>query len=148
MRKFREISFENVVFHYPSRPQHAALSKFDLQVAAGETVALVGPSGAGKSTVFQLLLRFYDAQRGVVRIDGVPVQQAPLAALIAAACAGVVLANPNASDASPSPVSPASVPNSSRASGQPATIARIGRPEARGLSELNCTAIAIFFSGK
>ena len=45
----------------------------------GETVALVGPSGAGKSTVFQLLLRFYDAQHGSVAIDGVPVRDVALA---------------------------------------------------------------------
>jgi ATP-binding cassette, subfamily B, bacterial len=44
-------------------------------------VALVGPSGAGKSTVLQLLLRFYDAQQGRVRVDGVPVGEVALAAL-------------------------------------------------------------------
>ncbi len=54
------IHFENINFHYPSRPDQASLSDFSLQVAAGETVALVGTSGAGKSTVFQLLQRFYD----------------------------------------------------------------------------------------
>jgi ATP-binding cassette subfamily B protein len=57
-------------FHYPSRPQHAALEAFDLEVRPGETVALVGPSGAGKSTVFQLLLRFYDPQQGHITLDG------------------------------------------------------------------------------
>jgi ATP-binding cassette subfamily B protein len=72
------VSFENVSFHYPSRPQHAALSRFDLQVAAGETVALVGPSGAGKSTVFQLLLRFYDTGEGRIVVDGVPVREVAL----------------------------------------------------------------------
>lgn len=72
------VSFEHVGFHYPSRPQHAALSKFDLHVAAGETVALVGPSGAGKSTVFQLLLRFYDSGEGRIVVDGVPVREAAL----------------------------------------------------------------------
>jgi ATP-binding cassette subfamily B protein len=51
-------------FHYPSRPQQAALRRLHAAGAPGETVALVGPSGAGKSTVLQLLLRFYDAQRG------------------------------------------------------------------------------------
>jgi len=50
-------------------------------VRPGETVALVGPSGAGKSTVFQLLLRFYDAQQGTVRVDGVPVRESALASL-------------------------------------------------------------------
>ncbi|MCY7316344.1 MAG: ATP-binding cassette domain-containing protein [Rubrivivax sp.] len=75
------VSFDDVVFHYPSRPKTAALDGFSLRIAAGETVALVGPSGAGKSTVFQLLLRFYDAQQGQVRIDGVPVRDVALAAL-------------------------------------------------------------------
>jgi len=72
------VNFEHVTFHYPSRPKQAALSDFSLQVRPGETVALVGPSGAGKSTVFQLLLRFYDAQSGAVHIDGVPVTQLAL----------------------------------------------------------------------
>ena len=55
------VRFDHVTFHYPSRPLQAALKDFTLSVSPGETVALVGPSGAGKSTVFQLLLRFYDA---------------------------------------------------------------------------------------
>jgi ATP-binding cassette subfamily B protein len=75
------VVFEDVSFHYPSRPKQEALSGFSLQVRAGETVALVGPSGAGKSTVFQLLLRFYDTQRGEIRIDGVPVRETSLQAL-------------------------------------------------------------------
>jgi ATP-binding cassette subfamily B protein len=65
------LSLEDVTFHYPSRPATAALSAFSLNVAPGETVALVGASGAGKSTVFQLLLRFYDPASGVIRLDGV-----------------------------------------------------------------------------
>jgi ATP-binding cassette subfamily B protein len=68
------IEFEEISFHYPSRPGLAALTEFSLRVAPGETVALVGTSGAGKSTVFQLLLRYYDAQSGALRIDGIPVQ--------------------------------------------------------------------------
>jgi ATP-binding cassette subfamily B protein len=68
-------------FHYPSRPGVAALDDVSLDVRAGETVALVGPSGAGKSTVFQLLLRFYDAQSGSVELDGVPVGELALADL-------------------------------------------------------------------
>jgi len=75
------VRFGGVTFHYPSRPQHAALREFTLDVRAGETVALVGPSGAGKSTVFHLLLRFYDANEGRIRIDGVSVRDASLAEL-------------------------------------------------------------------
>ncbi len=63
------IRFDNVSFHYPSRPETAALANFSLQVAPGETVAFVGPSGAGKSTAFQLLLRFYDPDSGRLLID-------------------------------------------------------------------------------
>ncbi len=63
------IRFEAVAFEYPSRPGVSALADFTLEVAPGETVALVGPSGAGKSTVFQLLLRFYDPQRGRILLD-------------------------------------------------------------------------------
>jgi len=75
------VALEHVTFHYPSRPRQAALSDFSLVVQPGETVALVGPSGAGKSTVFQLLLRFYDANAGTVRVDGVAVSEVALDAL-------------------------------------------------------------------
>ncbi|HET9207288.1 MAG TPA: ABC transporter transmembrane domain-containing protein [Burkholderiaceae bacterium] len=75
------VAFEQVTFHYPSRPVHAALRDVTLQVQPGETVALVGPSGAGKSTLFQLLLRFYDVKSGRVRVDGVPVDEMALADL-------------------------------------------------------------------
>ena len=67
------VEFRNVSFHYPTRPDTAALRDFSLNVKPGEAVALVGPSGAGKSTVFQLLLRFYAAQSGSVRFDDVNV---------------------------------------------------------------------------
>ena len=70
------INFRDVTFHFPSRPDLPALKNFNLDVAAGETVALVGPSGAGKTTVFQLLLRFYDPQSGQVLLDGVDLRQA------------------------------------------------------------------------
>ena len=70
------LSFDAVRFHYPSRPDWAALQDFSLEVKPGERVALVGPSGAGKSTVFQLLLRYYDPQAGSVRLDGVDLRDA------------------------------------------------------------------------
>ena len=81
MQRGAALSLEAVTFRYPSRPKQAALADFNLQVAPGETVALVGPSGAGKSTVFQLLLRFYDVAEGTVRLDGVPVRELALADL-------------------------------------------------------------------
>jgi ATP-binding cassette subfamily B protein len=74
-------AFRNVTFHYPSRPDTAALRDFSLEVAAGEKVALVGPSGAGKTTVFQLLLRFYDPHSGTVMIDGIDLRAADPAAV-------------------------------------------------------------------
>ena len=69
------IAMQGVCFHYPTRPDSAALNDFSLTVAPGETVALVGPSGAGKSTVFQLLLRFHDPETGTVTLDGVDLRQ-------------------------------------------------------------------------
>jgi ATP-binding cassette subfamily B protein len=70
------VAFEGVTFAYPGRPDLPALRGFDLAVRPGERVALVGPSGAGKSTVLRLLLRFYDPQGGVVRLDGVNIRDA------------------------------------------------------------------------
>ena len=64
-----DIRFNNVKFYYPSRPGTAALKNVDLYIKAGETVALVGSSGAGKTTIFQLLLRFYEAQTGSISIN-------------------------------------------------------------------------------
>jgi len=65
------IRFDNVTFHYASRPDTPALDSFTLHVKPGETVALVGPSGAGKSTVLHLLMRFADPDAGTISIDGV-----------------------------------------------------------------------------
>lgn len=70
------LSFEQVTFRYPSKPDAKAVLDFTLEVAPGETVAVVGPSGAGKSTLFQLIQRFYDPQEGVIRLDGVALPQA------------------------------------------------------------------------
>ena len=69
------IRFNEVSFRYPSRPESSALDQFTLQVAPGETVAIVGPSGAGKSTAFQLLLRFYDTSSGRILIDNTDIAQ-------------------------------------------------------------------------
>ncbi len=69
------ISFNKLRFHYPSRPENAALKDFSLHIEPGETVAIVGPSGAGKSTSFQMLLRFYDPQAGHIEIDGINIAQ-------------------------------------------------------------------------
>ncbi len=70
------LEFRAVTFRYPTRREVSALHDFSLDVAPGETVAVVGPSGAGKSTLFQLAQRFYDPEAGEVRLDGVPLPEA------------------------------------------------------------------------
>jgi len=69
------VVFNNVTFHYPSRPDAAALDHMSLDIRPGEAIALVGPSGAGKSTTFQLLLRFFAPQSGTIIFDGVDVAE-------------------------------------------------------------------------
>jgi ATP-binding cassette, subfamily B, bacterial len=76
-----EIAFRDVTFHYPSRPAISALNGVSCRVRSGERMAIVGPSGAGKTTIFALLLRFYDPQKGTVAVDGVSVDEADLHAL-------------------------------------------------------------------
>src|SRR5450432_209221 len=71
-----DVSFENVRFAYPTRPDALAIDGVSLSVRAGEKVAIVGPSGAGKSTLFHLLLRFYDPASGAISFDGVPISAA------------------------------------------------------------------------
>lgn len=73
-----ELEFEHVRFTYPSRPDSIVLKDFNLKVEAGKTVALVGASGSGKSTAIALVQRFYDADDGVVRIDGVDIKSLQL----------------------------------------------------------------------
>lgn len=73
-----EIEFEHVKFTYPSRPDSIVLQDFNLKVEAGKTVALVGASGSGKSTAIALLQRFYDADDGIVKIDGVDIRNLQL----------------------------------------------------------------------
>jgi len=70
-----QIHFNNVTFHYPSRPEYAALDKVNLTIKAGRSLALVGPSGAGKSTIFELLQRFYDPDTGDITLGGANISQ-------------------------------------------------------------------------
>lgn len=73
-----ELTFQDVTFHYPSRPDRASLTGLNGTVPAGHTVAIVGPSGAGKTTLFGLLMRFYDPQSGKILVDGIPIQDLSL----------------------------------------------------------------------
>ena len=81
-RLSESLEFHEVTFNYPTREiasaRRAALDDVCLTIGAGEVVAFVGENGCGKSTLINLLPRFFDPQRGEVRIDGVPVQQASL----------------------------------------------------------------------
>jgi subfamily B ATP-binding cassette protein MsbA len=76
-----EISFEKVSFHYPGAPNGFRIQALDLEVKAGEVVALVGPSGGGKTTLANLVPRFYDANGGAVKLDGRDVRDLNLTSL-------------------------------------------------------------------
>jgi ATP-binding cassette subfamily B protein len=71
---YGNISFENVQFSYPTRPDMAVLKDISLEVGAGRKIALVGYSGAGKSTIVQLLMRYYEPQGGRISVDGQNIQ--------------------------------------------------------------------------
>jgi ATP-binding cassette, subfamily B, bacterial len=68
------IAFEHVGFAYRSAPDTRVIDDLSFSIAPGERVAIVGVSGAGKSTVFQLIMRFYDCDRGRILVDGVDVK--------------------------------------------------------------------------
>jgi len=72
------LTFKDVDFCYPSRPDSAALRKINLTIPTGKIVALVGPSGAGKTTLFELLQRFYDPQTGSIRFNDTDITQLKL----------------------------------------------------------------------
>jgi ATP-binding cassette subfamily B protein len=69
------LSFDGVMFAYPTRPDAPVLKGLSLDIAPGEIVAVVGPSGAGKSTIAALLSRLYDPSAGVVRLDGTDLRE-------------------------------------------------------------------------
>lgn len=67
-----KLSFENIDFAYPSRPNQLVLNKLSFTVDVGEKLAIVGPSGAGKSTIASLILHFYQANSGQIYYDNIP----------------------------------------------------------------------------
>jgi len=77
----RSIVFDHVGFQYPNAFNAFRLENINLEVKAGQIVALAGPSGAGKSTLVQLLPRFYDVTEGAILIDGRDIRDYQLASL-------------------------------------------------------------------
>lgn len=63
-----DIEYKRIDFRYPTRPNVQILNGLNLNIAEGQTIALVGPSGCGKSTLSQLLQRFYDPEHGRIHI--------------------------------------------------------------------------------
>ena len=75
------VTFENLSFRYPARPEALVLSNLSFHIEPGQRVALVGPSGAGKSTVFSLILGFNQPESGQILFDGNPIGSLALGAL-------------------------------------------------------------------
>nr|WP_280925365.1 ABC transporter transmembrane domain-containing protein [Shewanella holmiensis] len=75
------LSLSELVFAYPSEPSNAVINHLNVEIKAGERVALVGPSGAGKSTLFELLLRFYQPKSGLISLDGIDIANLSLSQL-------------------------------------------------------------------
>jgi ATP-binding cassette subfamily B protein len=73
-----EVEFAAIDFRYPARPEITVLRELSLKALPGQRIALVGPSGAGKSTLTALLLRFYEAEKGTMLIDGHDARHYPL----------------------------------------------------------------------
>ena len=69
-----EVKFSDVSFHYPTRPNTAALNQVNFTARPGEVTAVVGPSGAGKTTLFALIQRFYDPELGRILIDSIDIK--------------------------------------------------------------------------
>lgn len=70
-----EIRFEHVWFRYKEDAEEYVLSDISFEIAPGQTVGILGPTGSSKTTLVQLIPRLYDVQKGVVRIDGIPVKE-------------------------------------------------------------------------
>jgi ABC-type multidrug transport system fused ATPase/permease subunit len=75
-----QISFENLRFSYPTRPDVEVLKGIDLTIKGGEKIALVGQSGGGKSTTAQLIMRFYEPKQGKILLDGKNINELELKA--------------------------------------------------------------------
>ncbi len=76
-----DISYNQVAFSYPTRPDIQVLRDINFSIRSGEKIALVGPSGAGKSTIIQLLMRFYDVSEGQITVDGQDIRDMNLTTL-------------------------------------------------------------------
>jgi len=75
------VEFDNVSFHYPSQLQKKGLKGVSFKMKRGTTTAIVGPTGAGKTTISRLFFRFYDVNRGAVKVNGIDVRNISQSAL-------------------------------------------------------------------